>query len=154
MPPRACQVSLGRELDDGTPAHLTAPRERGTGAEERPQAVQGSIRTGVGNSFSLEEWSGIVISCLWRWWSHHPWQRSRGSWVWRLGCGYGEIVVVLGDLEGLPGSMLWVLWPVRALSTLSLQVLHPCGRAVPRWALLGGTAAHGAPYIHHRSAGP
>lgn len=140
----SCSASLGApcgtcpwEGDNGTPAHLTATREQGQEQRKQPQAVQGSIRTDVRNSFSLEEWPGSVRSCLWRWWGHHPWQCSRGIWMWHLGHGYGEIVVVLERLFqhrccefcGSSAALSRLAWHSRVLSWHSRHCtpLFPAG---------------------------
>lgn len=146
----SCSASLGApcgtcpwEGDNGTPAHLTATREQGQEQRKQTQAVQGSIRTDVRNSFSLKEWPGSVRNCLW--WGHHPWQCSKGIWMWHLGHGYGEIVVcwkvsAVGSVVcGSSAALSRLAWHSRVLSWHSRQCTP-----IPSWALLGGTAAAAA----------
>ena len=42
---------------------------------------QRRFRLDIGKTFSLREWSGTGMGCPGRWWSRHPWQRSRGLWM-------------------------------------------------------------------------
>lgn len=135
-------LPVGHVLGKGTmrPLHTSLPPgNKGQEQRKQPQAVQGSIRTDVRNSFSLKEWPGSVRSCLWRWWGHHPWQCSRAIWMWHLGHGYGEIVVVL---EGLCCGFcdLWEqccsLQAGLALQSavLALQAVHPYSQlGSPGW---------------------
>ena len=72
----------------------------------------------LGEISPLKEWSGIGMGCPGRWWSHHPWKRSRNMEAWHLGTwesehsvdGLGLDLVI--DLGGVPpqNAHPWKAW--------------------------------------------
>lgn len=59
-----------------------------TGQEQGTQPqLHREHRDSVRNSFSLQEWPGMVSSCLWRWCSHHAWQVASGCGRWDTAMG-------------------------------------------------------------------
>lgn len=67
--------------------------------------VRGGSDEKLRKKYSLEEQSGIGITCLGRWWSHRFWNR-RDVWMWHLKmcfrceCGGVGLTVGQDDLEG------------------------------------------------------
>ena len=83
-------------------SQLTSDRTRGSGLK----LLQGRFRLHIRKNFFTEKWSSIGTGFPGKWWSPHPWRRSKNMWIlvfgiWFIRHGGVGLTVGLNDLTGL-----------------------------------------------------